>query len=72
VPSYILRSAVIQSLAYPSEKLLEAVGIYVTLMESMMAEVAVLNSVEQHITAVIENSVYFEWIRYAGCSPHHH
>jgi hypothetical protein len=30
-------------------------------MESMMAEVAYLNSVEQHIPAAIEN-IYFEWI----------
>jgi hypothetical protein len=31
-----------------------------------MAEVAHLNSVEQHITAAIKNSVYFEWIKSAG------
>jgi hypothetical protein len=33
-----------------------------------MAEVAHLNSVEQHITAAIKNKDYFEWIRSAGCS----
>jgi hypothetical protein len=52
-----------QSLTYPSEKLVETVGAAVTLMESMMAEVAHLNSVEQHITATINNSIDFEWIR---------
>jgi hypothetical protein len=44
-----------QSLTYPSEKLVETVSAAVTLMESMMAEVAHLNSVEQHITAAIKN-----------------
>jgi hypothetical protein len=34
-----------QSLTYPSEKLVETAGGAVTLMESMMAEVAHLNSV---------------------------
>jgi hypothetical protein len=60
-----------QSLTYPSEKLVETVGVAVTLMESMMAEVAHFNSVEQHITAAIKNSIDFEWIRYTGCSLHH-
>jgi hypothetical protein len=44
-----------QSLTYPSEKLALTVGAAVTLMESMMAEVADLNSVEQHITAALIN-----------------
>jgi hypothetical protein len=48
-----------QSLTYPSEKLAETVGAAVTLMENMMAEVAHLNSVEQHITAAIKNSIDF-------------
>jgi hypothetical protein len=60
-----------QSLTYPSEKLVKTVGVAVTLMESMMAEVAHLNSVEQHITAAIMNSIDFEWIRCTGCSLHH-
>jgi bisphosphoglycerate-independent phosphoglycerate mutase (AlkP superfamily) len=46
---------------YP-EKLVETVGTAVTLMESMMAEVAHLNSVEQHITPAIKDSIDFEWI----------
>jgi hypothetical protein len=60
-----------QSLTYPSEKLVVTVGAAVTLMESMMTDVAHLNSVEQHITAAIKNSIDFEWIRCTGCSLHH-
>ncbi|XP_023721687.1 uncharacterized protein LOC111872233 [Cryptotermes secundus] len=60
-----------QSLTCPSEKLVETVGVAVTLMESMMAEVAHLNSVEQHITAAIMKSIDFEWIRCTGCSLHY-
>jgi hypothetical protein len=59
------------SLTYPSEKLTETVGDAVTLMESMMAEVAHLNLVEHHITAAIKNTTDFEWIRCTGCSLHH-
>jgi hypothetical protein len=47
-----------QYLTYPSEKLVETVSAAVTLMESMMAEVAHLNSVEQHVTAAIKNSIW--------------
>jgi hypothetical protein len=47
-----------QSLTYPSE-LVETVGTAVNLMECMMAEVAHLNSVGQHITAAIKNSIDF-------------
>jgi hypothetical protein len=56
-----------QSPTYPSEKLFAAA----TLIESVMAEVAHLNSVEQHITAAIKNSIDLELIRYTGCSLHH-
>jgi hypothetical protein len=59
-----------QFLTYPSEKLVETVAAAVTIMESMMAEVAHLNSVGQHITAAIKNSIDFEWIRCTGCSLH--
>jgi hypothetical protein len=48
-----------------------SVGAAVTLLESMMAEVAHLNSVEQHITAAIKNSIDVERIRCTGCSLHH-
>jgi hypothetical protein len=59
------------SLTYPSEKLVETVGTSVTLLEKMMSEVAHWNSVEQHITAAIKNSVDFGWIKSTGCSLHH-
>jgi hypothetical protein len=49
----------------------ETVGTSVTLLETVMAEVAHLNSLEQHITAAIKNSVDFDWIRSTGCSLHH-
>jgi hypothetical protein len=49
----------------------ETVGAAVTLMESVMTEMAHLNLVEQHITTAIENSTDFEWIRRTGCSFHH-
>jgi hypothetical protein len=59
-----------QSLTYPCEKLMEAYDIAVTLVESVMAEVAHLNSVEQHITAAIKSTIDFEWIRCKACSVH--
>jgi hypothetical protein len=60
-----------QSVTYPSEKLVKTLGTAITLMESLMAEVAHLSSVEQHMTAAIKNTIYFEWIRCVGCSLHH-
>jgi hypothetical protein len=60
-----------QSLTYPSDRLVVTVGTAVTLMESMLAEAAHLNSVEQHITAAIKNSIDIEWIRCTGCLLHH-
>jgi hypothetical protein len=60
----------IKSLSCPPEKLAETVGAAVTLMESMVTG-AHLNSVEQHITAAIKNSIDFEWIRCTDCSLHH-
>jgi hypothetical protein len=50
-----------QSLTY-SKKLVETVDTSVTLMKSMMAEVAHLNLMEQNITAAFKNIIYFEWI----------
>jgi hypothetical protein len=49
----------------------ENVGTAVTIMESVLAEVAHLNSVEQHITAAIKKSIDFEWIRCTSCTLHH-
>jgi hypothetical protein len=50
-----------QSLTNSSEKLVETIGATVTVMESMMAEMTYLNSVEQQITAAIKNSIDFEF-----------
>jgi hypothetical protein len=55
-----------QSLFYPSDGLVETVGTAVNLMHFMMAKVVHLNSVEQHITSSIKNSIDFEWIRCTG------
>jgi hypothetical protein len=59
-----------QPLTYPSEKLVETVGISVTLLENMTADVAHLSSVKQCITAAIKNNVDFHWIRSIHCSLH--
>jgi hypothetical protein len=40
-------------------------------MESMMAEVAHLNSVKEHITSAIKIIIDFGWIRCTGCSLHY-
>jgi hypothetical protein len=37
----------------------------------MMADIAHAHSVEEKITAAIENTVDFGWIRSSGCSLHH-
>jgi hypothetical protein len=57
-----------QSLIYPSEKLVETVGISVTVLENIMADVAHLGSVKESITGAIENSGDFNWIRFNSCS----
>jgi hypothetical protein len=56
------------------ESCLETVGTSVTARDCddlVMTEMTHLNSVEQDITAAIENSVDFDWIRSTGCSLHH-
>jgi hypothetical protein len=58
----------VESLTYPTEKLVEIVGTAVTVLESMMLEVAHLDTVKTHITDAIKKSVNFEWIRLTGCS----
>jgi hypothetical protein len=55
---------------YLPEKLIETVDTSVSLMESMTAEVAHSNSVEQYITTAIKYSVYSDCIRSTGCSLH--
>jgi hypothetical protein len=51
-----------KSLTCPSEKMVETVGTTETVMESMMAEVAQLSSVQHHIPAAIKKSTDFEWM----------
>jgi hypothetical protein len=59
----------LKSPTWPSEKLVETLGTSVTLLETIMAVVAHLNSVD--ITAAIKNRNYFEWIRSKNCSHRH-
>lgn len=58
------------SLTYYSEKLADIVDTSVTLVESMMAGLSPLNSVEQYVTAANENSIYIEWIKSINCLLH--
>ena len=64
-------SSIVQSLTYPTEKLVETVGTAVTVLEDMISEVAHLDTVESCITNAIKESVNFEWIRLTGCPLHH-
>jgi len=60
-----------QSLTYPSERLVETVSAYITVLDGMMAEVVHMYSVEETITAAIKNTVDFGWMQSCGCSLHH-
>ena len=59
-----------QLLTYPSEKLLETVGASVPLLESKMAKVAHMGSVEEKMTVAIKDTVDFGWIGSSGCLQH--
>jgi hypothetical protein len=59
-----------QSLTYPSEKLVETVDASLRLLESMMANVAHMVSVEEQVTVNIKQTIYFGWIESSGCSLH--
>ena len=59
-----------QFLAYPSEKLVETVGSSISLLESMIAKVAHMGSVEEKMTVAIKEAVDCGWIGSSGCSPH--
>ena len=59
-----------QFLTYPSEKLVETVGASISLLESKMAKVAHMGSVEEKITGAIKEIVDFRWIGSSGCSLH--
>ena len=64
-------SRTVQSLTYPTEKLVETVGTAVTVLEDMISEVAHLYTVESCITGAIKESVNFHWIKLTGCPLHH-
>jgi len=64
-------SSTVQSVTYPSEKLVETVGTVVTLLENMMPKVAHLESIELYIRDTIMKAVDFDWNRSAGCSLHY-
>jgi len=59
-----------QLLTYPSEKLVETVGASITLLESKMAKVAHMGSVEEKMTVAIKETVDFGWVGLSGCSLH--
>jgi hypothetical protein len=52
----------IQLLTYPSEKLVETVGASISLLESKMAKVDHMGSVEEKMTVAIKETVDFGWI----------
>jgi len=64
-------NSTVQSLTYPTEKLVETVGTAVTVLENVMSMVAHLESVESYVTDAIKKGVDFDWIRSAGCSLHY-
>ena len=59
-----------QFLTYPSEKLVETVGASISLLESKMAKVAHMGSVEEKMTVAIKETVEFGWIGSSGCLLH--
>jgi hypothetical protein len=64
-------SSTVQSLIFPTEKLVSTVGSAVTVLESLMSEVGHFKSVELHVANAIRTSVDFDWIRLTGCSLHY-
>jgi len=61
-------SSRVQSLTYPTEKLVQTVGTAVTVLENVMSMVAHLVSVELYATDATKKGIGFDWIRSAGCS----
>ena len=64
-------SSTVQSVTYPTEKLVETVGTAVTVLENVLSILAHLESVELYVTDDIKKGVDFDWIRSAGCSLHY-
>ena len=70
MPSYISRVWGRQTVSnLPSEKLVDTVGSSIYLLESKMAKVAHMGSVEEKIITIKE-IVDFGWIGSSGCSLH--
>jgi hypothetical protein len=59
-----------QCLTYPSEKLVETVSASITLLESKMAKVAHMGSVEEKMTIAMKETIDFGRIESSGCSLH--
>ena len=59
-----------QFLAYRYEKLVETVGASISVLESKIAKVPHMGSVEEKITFAIKEIVDFRWIGSSGCSLH--
>jgi hypothetical protein len=64
-------SSTVQSLTYPTEKLVEPVGTAMTVLENVMSKVAHSEPVELYVTDAIKKRVDFDWISSAGCSLHY-
>jgi len=64
-------NCIVQSLTYPTEKLVETAGTAVTVLENVTSMVAHLESVELYVTDAIKKGVNFDWIRSAGWSLHY-
>jgi hypothetical protein len=62
-------SSTVQSVTYPTEKLVELVGTAVPVLENVMLKVVHL--VELYVTNDIKKGLDFGWIRSAGCSLHY-
>jgi hypothetical protein len=57
-------------LTYPSEKLVETVSASISLLDSKMAKVAHMGSVEEKMTVAIRETFNFGWTGSSGCSLH--
>ena len=68
---FMEHSSTIQYLIYPTEKLVETVGIAVTAVENVMSKVAHLDSVELYVTDTLKKGIDFDCIRLLGCSFHY-
>jgi len=64
-------SSTVYSLTYATEKLVVTVGTAVTILEGVILEAALLDTVKCCITSAIKESVSFDWFRLTGCPLHH-